>query len=557
MENYRSIRRAQKLGLEDLTVLVGPNNEGKSNIMRAMVMGMRVLRRESLAVSRRVVIRRVQGHVAYSYERDCPIDLQQLKKKTTLEFDFRLTDPEQRDFFALTGVRLQTGLRVALTFDEKNEVEFKVRKQGPAGTTLTAQRGAIAKFIADRLRLEYVSAIRTAQAAQRVVLDMVEERLDELSDSQAYRAAVARVQELERPVLNDLATEVERTLRDFLPQVKSVSVALAPNEGRASRRDVIVTVDDGHPTLLDAKGDGVQSLAALALLRQAAERDPGQLILAIEEPEAHLHPSAIHQLGRVLRQISARGQVIITTHHPILVSRGASASNIVVEGSVARKARSVADLRKTLGVRTSDNLTNAELVLIVEGESDARIIGALAGTQNEVLKSALEEGFLAIQQTRGASNLSYVLQSSKEALAQQHVLLDDDVAGRESYSKALGAQLIEASDVNFMRAPGKGESELEDLLVVDVYRAAVEQLLGIQLSGNKWRSNKKWSDRLEAVLLAAGRPHDKKVLVAAKTLVADAICTAPAGSVMVTAQSVFDNLLQSLEQKLADLNYKH
>lgn len=44
VERFRSINTAS-VDLSDLTVLVGPNNEGKSNILRAMVLGMGILLR--------------------------------------------------------------------------------------------------------------------------------------------------------------------------------------------------------------------------------------------------------------------------------------------------------------------------------------------------------------------------------------------------------------------------------------------------------------------------------------------------------------------------------
>lgn len=40
VKNFRSINKAEKLPLGEFTVLLGPNNEGKSNILQAMVMGM-------------------------------------------------------------------------------------------------------------------------------------------------------------------------------------------------------------------------------------------------------------------------------------------------------------------------------------------------------------------------------------------------------------------------------------------------------------------------------------------------------------------------------------
>ena len=41
--NYRSITKAHKISLGDLTVLVGKNNEGKSNLLRALDTSMSII----------------------------------------------------------------------------------------------------------------------------------------------------------------------------------------------------------------------------------------------------------------------------------------------------------------------------------------------------------------------------------------------------------------------------------------------------------------------------------------------------------------------------------
>ena len=43
VENFRSITAARKIQISGLTTLVGPNNEGKSNILRAIVIAVRYL----------------------------------------------------------------------------------------------------------------------------------------------------------------------------------------------------------------------------------------------------------------------------------------------------------------------------------------------------------------------------------------------------------------------------------------------------------------------------------------------------------------------------------
>ena len=62
----------------------------------------------------------------------------------------------------------------------------------------------------------------------------------------------------------------------------------------------------------------------------------------------------------------------MTTHCPLFVDRTSIKSNILVHKNKAVPAKDVRQIRDILGVRASDNLQNAELVLLVEGEEDRK-----------------------------------------------------------------------------------------------------------------------------------------------------------------------------------------
>ena len=49
VRKYRSIDKAADFAVGDFTVLVGPNNQGKSNLLRAAVLAMEGVRNESVS----------------------------------------------------------------------------------------------------------------------------------------------------------------------------------------------------------------------------------------------------------------------------------------------------------------------------------------------------------------------------------------------------------------------------------------------------------------------------------------------------------------------------
>lgn len=348
--NYRSITAAYKLPVRQNTVLIGPNNEGKSNILRALVTALEAL--QALG-GRRIQAGRLRTFVEirgiYNWLQDFPITLQEKKPDGESVFfvEFRLTEDEVQEFHSEVGSNLNGTLPIELTLGQKTP-GFRVVKKGPGATALSRKAERIANFVAKRISINYIPAVRTAGAAEEVVSRMVERELAAIEDDADYQSALAKVAELQQPLLERLSAGICDTLREFLPNVKRVAVEI-PREARfrALRRACEIVVDDGTPTSLASKGDGVQSLAALSLLRHrlgtpSQDRD---LILAIEEPESHLHPNAIHQLKAVIADIAKTNQVIMTTHCPLFVDRVAIKSNIIVHKNKATPAR---DIRETL-----------------------------------------------------------------------------------------------------------------------------------------------------------------------------------------------------------------
>jgi putative ATP-dependent endonuclease of the OLD family len=78
--NYRSITKAYRLPIRQSVILIGPNNEGKSNILRALVTSLEVLSNLGRV---RIMRGRLRGPLLtgtiYDWATDYPISLQETK----------------------------------------------------------------------------------------------------------------------------------------------------------------------------------------------------------------------------------------------------------------------------------------------------------------------------------------------------------------------------------------------------------------------------------------------------------------------------------------------
>ena len=394
VKNFRSITRASTVDFSDSTILIGPNNEGKTNILMALVVGTRLLmgRRVRALGSRRRPSNRGYSQ-PYRWEYDFPLGLQESKPKGSTEFvvDFSLTADDERDFFEEVGSRVTKNLPIKVQIAADNQPKISFYKKGPGGKKVTKKHPLISEFVRRRFALEYIPAVRTEASALDVVEELVYQELQSLDEDPRFQKALQQIGKLQQPILDSVAQSLQGTLQEFVPQVKSVSIDISERRRAEAFRGTVIKIDDGTETELRYKGDGMQSLTAMALMRHAsANKVAGKhVVIAVEEPESHLHPGAIHALKAVLDQLSEDNQLVVTIHNPLFVDRREISSNIIVSSGEAKPARTVDEIRSTLGVRASDNLRHAELVLLVEGPSDVRSLSAVLKGQSEVVAEGI------------------------------------------------------------------------------------------------------------------------------------------------------------------------
>jgi energy-coupling factor transporter ATP-binding protein EcfA2 len=561
VENFRSITKAYKIGLGPRTVLVGPNNEGKSNILRALTAAMTLLTRERLYESQRQAGAAAAIFLArrfYEWGRDFPLHLQESNPKgeSIITLEFSLTPEELRAYSLEIRSKLTGTLPLRVAFGNRDTAKVTLHKKGPGAKEQSKKAREIARFVAQRIWLEHVPAVRTAGSSVRLVEELVSRELSVVEEDPRYEEIVKRIDELQEPILEKLSANIKETLGTFLPDVKGVKLRI-PRDDRAAglRRGCKIIIDDGTPTDLIYKGDGVQSLAALGIMRHVTETSAQgrNLVLAIEEPESHLHPAAIHELRAVLNAMSERHQVVLTTHNPLFVDRGNVRSNIIVHESRARPATTIGQIREVLGVRAADNLHAADLVLVVEGQDDELALRALLREASPVLARALSEGSLVFDVLIGGSNLGYKLSLLRQQMCNYHVFLDDDAAGRRGFEQARDGGLIELADAHFATCLGKTEAELEDWYVPAIYEEVVRSRYGVSLQAPDFSSSRKWSVRMENTFKRQGKAWDDRVKMELKLAVAHAVAARPKEAVLSVVQLALDGLRDRLVERLAVL----
>jgi len=550
--NFRSITTAHKVSISNTTILIGRNNEGKSNLLKALDVGMTSLQRHAMEARHgRAFPRNAhrRDERMYLWERDFPINFQSRTSgiQTIIRLEFLLNTEEISEFKDKIKSNLNGTLPIVIKIGKDSTPDIEVSKKGKGSKTLNNKSGRIAEFIANKISFNYIPAVRTDQEALEVVSRMLAQRLRILEDEPEYMQALQTITDLQRPILDSLGERIKEPLSEFLPGIKSVSIEIPENTRRSSlRRDFDIIVDDGTPTNLSFKGDGVKSLAALGLLKDKVRSD-GASIVAIEEPESHLHPAAIHQLNEIIKSLGDENQVILTTHNPLFVDRQNIKSNIIVDCGKALPAKNIKQIRDLLGIKASDNLTNASYVVVVEGEDDAISLKALLCSLSVQLEKVIRSHMLIIEPIGGAGNLPYKLTLLKNSLCVYHCFLDNDEAGKQAYEAAERDGLVTIKNNTFITCNGSQNTEFEDCLELELYRNDFLQEFGVDLDCQEFRGNRKWSDRVRQAFLNQGKPWNKGVEAKVKYFVAKCVSENPNEALNAHKRNSIDALVRSLE----------
>ena len=165
------------------------------------------------------------------------------------------------------------------------------------------------------------------------------------------------------------------------------SIVGDPNKGvPLPLGDVSYAPDDAFPAPIPFYGATTyEEVAALKILPSKLD-----VVLLLDEPEAHLHPRAVASIGEWLLDISPRvASVVVATHHPSLFNlRGPSVQKHVVLRDQSESMSEpwnpaseelVAELANQIGLTAGDLFMMSRFVLFVEGPHDLVILEEFYG----------------------------------------------------------------------------------------------------------------------------------------------------------------------------------
>ena len=456
IKNFRGIKDLT-VNLDETTVLIGENNTGKSTILAALdVCLQRNLNRQGREFS--------QYDYHLSERSSQPADSDGIE--ITVWFAEQEEDEWPDEIFQALERVVQTSddglqsivLRVTSGYnnvsqDFETTTEF-LNSAGDAlaGVNTSENRRRLRQLVP----LFYLSALRDAAQEFRPQGQFWRPFVRSLKmDPQMQDDFERQIAELNQKVLdtNESLAEVTERLRntaDMVPLASDEAVGIEAIPSRLfdimSRTQVLLSSVTGARLPIGKHGDGTQSLAVICLfdafLRSKladAYHEYSSPILALEEPEAHLHPSATLSTASLLRDLP--GQKIVTSHSGDMVGacpltslrRLRRQDGAIVIYSLEENAFHSNELQKiNHHIRSSrGSVLFARSWLLVEGETDRVIFEACARALDKELPYA---GVSIIEYAQ--IGISPLVKFANSLGLEWHVVADNDPAGKNYVKSA-------------------------------------------------------------------------------------------------------------------------
>ena len=497
IENFRGIRSLH-VPLDGLTVFIGENNTGKSTVLEAI----------RLVLTRGLGARRGGHFTEYDFHlRDAdatpqtadPISITlhfaEAQENEWADSIIQQMDPAcQLDSDGLHHI----WLRVQATYDQNTgSLETKWSFLNSSGEELNVRNTTPLNLIYRFVPLFVLSAQRDAsqEFGQR---------------GQFWSSFLKAVQ-----LPDDQRERIEEVLRDVNASLITANAGLAEVARRIADAGRIVPLDIADPVALEAvptrvfdivgkiqvhlksscgaklplhrHGEGTQSLAVLMLFQAFAAATLAEAyapesmpILALEEPEAHLHPSAVRSLGSSLEKMT--GQIIMTSHSGDLVSRvPVTALRRLYkhngETKAGRVERSQFTGRELQAIDYSIRLSRGHYLfsrcwLLVEGESDYHLMPMLF----EILGYVQDQVCFSVLEISQAFDKGEPFIKFARALGIQWFLMaDGDQEGKEYVNRA--SKYLESGETIDDRARALAHVDIEHEFYHNGYDSFVEDLV--------------------------------------------------------------------------------
>ena len=383
IENFRSIAGTPlSFPFTDYCVVVGANNTGKSNILRALQL---------------FFCGNVDG-LPYDADTDfpkCPSLGNRAQTKITVTIEYNPSknigiDKAVKELERQSGQKRLSGnlLRLRLEYSRKNIAQWRFFSKAGLRNIRAELVAPVVAAVQSSIRFKYLPVGRDiletikTELSEELVRTIFSGWSGAVKARQEINEAIAELISKLQPRLSSSGVEITDAIKEVFGEIKRLELRLPFDNLETMLPSLVPAIRDSYETPLNQKGAGIQTSTLLFLLKYLADHHPQRhnlritYVWAIEEPESYLHPLRQKGMADILTQFSSEVQTIVTTHSAHFVPRNPAVTVLIVDKESASPYSTVVigndyDLaRQALGVTLLDSMYLYPHNIVVEGPSD-------------------------------------------------------------------------------------------------------------------------------------------------------------------------------------------
>lgn len=340
IKNFRSLKDIE-VTLSQLTLLVGANNAGKTSFLRALNLALGIERKgvttDDLFIDKNGEhLKDEQGNENRMIIIDVkiiPVDndgklVEEFEENWRSEFQNSISTNETNEFLAFRTQYLFKSQREDAKADKFKIEDWDSVISPQSADILTASLENLPLYFIDAQR-DIIDDLRNRTSYFGRLATQIEYNGTDKADLETKLGTINEDAVNNSKVMSHVKTNLENLNSTLRSGGSGVEITPFPKKLRDLHKSIKIHYQDAQSDIfeLDYHGMGTRSWASLLAFKayvsweDSAENPkpkiPFHPILALEEPEAHLHPNAQRQLYKQLKSIN--GQKIISTHSPYIV----------------------------------------------------------------------------------------------------------------------------------------------------------------------------------------------------------------------------------------------
>ncbi|MFZ5517546.1 MAG: AAA family ATPase [Candidatus Zhuqueibacterota bacterium] len=449
IDNFRSIiSTTLQIEFSNITSVIGPNNSGKSNILRALQLffngkidnkpytaDLDYPKNSSLSPSKQT---KITVTISYEPHRETIINnaIQELENNSGQQ---RLDNNQ---------------VRLRLSYSKKGIESWQFIGRGGARNISKELINKVRDAVRSSVRFKYIPVGRDiketiySELSDELIRTIFSGWSGQIQSRQAINNAIQNLIMSLEPKLNETSNSITHSINDAFQEIQNLSFSLPFNDLESMLPSLSLNITDNYETGLTEKGAGIQTSSLIFLLKYLADNHPQRhnsrvtFFWAIEEPESYLHPARQKNISSILNSFSSEVQTIITTHSPHFVPRTNKEKSYIIEKSNDEPYSTMIIgqdyelARNSLGVTLLDSMYLQQINIVVEGPSDEIVL-------RNVIEKAYSNSQLNLDPTEikffpsgNAQSACYLYESLRyfgdSDQTNIYLIIDGDDAGRKA-----------------------------------------------------------------------------------------------------------------------------